>query len=248
MIDLEIEINQFLQTGFDLRLHLSNYLKLTESELETLLPKGAETLASIHPGSLKAEDAHSFYEDEVGTAHLVELAAWHLNSADYIADTIRLLNQFGSGTVLDFGGGIGTHSIAAALSPDVDHVWFVDINPHNREFVKQRADSLGLSKKISVSRDLSCIGSIVFETIICLDVLEHLPNPSEQLLSFLERMPPNGKALLNWYFFKGFSGEYPFHFDDKALIDDFFMTLQSNFLEVFHPFLITTRVYKPMRK
>jgi hypothetical protein len=61
-------------------------------------------------------------------------------------------------------------------------------------------------------------------------------------------MNEEGRALLNWYFFKGHKGEYPFHFDDPNLVDCFFRTLQSNFLEVFHPLLITTRVYKPVEK
>jgi hypothetical protein len=53
-------------------------------------------------------------------------------------------------------------------------------------------------------------------------------------------------ALLNWYFFKGHNGEYPFHFDEPALVERFFRTLQSRFLEVFHPLLITTRAYRLM--
>jgi hypothetical protein len=51
-------------------------------------------------------------------------------------------------------------------------------------------------------------------------------------------------ALLNWYFFRGFQGEYPFHLDDPVLVEAFFRTLQSRFLEVFHPYLITTRAYR----
>ena len=50
--------------------------------------------------------------------------------------------------------------------------------------------------------------------------------------------------MLNWYFFKGFNGEYPFHFDAPELVESFFRTLQGRFLEVFHPFLITTRAYR----
>jgi len=38
-----------------------------------------------------------------------------------------------------------------------------------------------------------------------------------------------------------------FHIDDSQIIEKFFETLQSNFLEVFHPILITTRAYKKIR-
>ena len=51
-------------------------------------------------------------------------------------------------------------------------------------------------------------------------------------------------GLFNWYFYKGEKNEYPFHIDDIQIVEQFFRTLQSKFLEVFHPILITTRSYK----
>ena len=149
--------------------------------------------------------------------------------------------------MLDFGGGIGSHALAAAALPQVERVWFVDLNPHNRAFVAARAQSLGLEAKVSCLRDLSDPAlPAQFDTVVCLDVLEHLADPAAQLLTFAERMTPSATALLNWYFFKGYAGEYPFHFDDPALVETFFRTLQSRFLEVFHPLLITTRAYRLM--
>ena len=60
-------------------------------------------------------------------------------------------------------------------------------------------------------------------------------------------MDANSIALLNWYFYKGEKDEYPFHVDDIKTIEKFFTTLQSTFIEVFHPILITTRAYKKFR-
>jgi hypothetical protein len=142
---------------------------------------------------------------------------------------------------------LGAAWLAAAALPQVERVWFVDLNPHNRAFVAARAQSLGLEAKVSCLRDLSDPAlPAQFDTIVCLDVLEHLADPSAQLQIFAERMTPSAIALLNWYFFKGYAGEYPFHFDDPILVDTFFRTLQSRFLEVFHPLLITTRAYRLM--
>ena len=104
---------------------------------------------------------------------------------------------------------------------------------------------LGLSDLISVHRDLESTGDIEFDTLVCLDVLEHLPNPSAQLRIFQKRLSSRAIALMNWYFYKGENGEYPFHFDEPEMVEEFFQTLQNLFLEVFHPFLITTRVYRP---
>ncbi len=241
-----VDLENFLDSGFSIRAHLAQYLQLTLEQVDQRLPVGKEDLAALHPGAFQPDQASDFYESTVGTGHLFELAAWHLSSSDYIADTLRLQQDFARGVVLDFGGGIGTHALAAAALESVDRVHFVDLNPQNRAFVWSRAMALGLDQKMSVHRDLEDLTSQRFDTIVCLDVLEHLPDPSAQLMQFYALMNADGRALLNWYFFKGYSGEYPFHFDDPALIETFFRTLQSHFLEVFHPLLITTRVYRPL--
>ena len=246
LLSSSVDVAAFLHDGLAVKDHLSAYLSLPLDEVETRLARSTDDLAALHPGAFQADDATGFYEDTVGTGHLLELAAWHLSSADYIADTLRLQQQFARGQVLDFGGGIGTHALAAAALPSVDHVWFVDLNPHNRAFVADRAKALGLADCLSVHRDLESCEGQRFDTVVCLDVLEHLPDPSDQLERFHSAMAPGATALLNWYFFKGHNGEYPFHFDDPALVDAFFRTLQTCFLEVFHPFLITTRAYRPL--
>ena len=127
----DVDVSAFLANGLGIKQHLSRYLNLTPELLEQRLPSSTDDLADLHPGAFRPEDATAFYEDTVGTGHLLELAAWHLSSADYIADTLRLQGIAVQGQVLDFGGGIGTHALSAAALPEVDHVWFVDLNPHN---------------------------------------------------------------------------------------------------------------------
>lgn len=240
-----VGITRFLADGFDLRDQLASYLRISPVELEQRLPRSTADLAALHPGAFDPDRAGQFYEDTVGTGHLLELAAWHLGSADYIADTLRLQQQFAAGQVLDFGGGIGSHALAAAGLEAVEAVWYVDLNPHNRAFVAARAAQLGLARRLHCCRDLDDPALPQrFDTVVCLDVLEHLADPAAQLEQFATRMGSGAVALLNWYFFKGHNGEYPFHFDEPALVERFFRTLQSHFLEVFHPWLITTRAYR----
>ena len=222
------------------------FLSIKESDLDGFLANAKINLANLHPGDALS-DVSDFYTEIVGDQHLADLAAWHITSQDYIADTLKLQQMFSKGLVLDFGGGIGTHAIANAMSSKVEHVFFVDINETNRRFVEYRASELGVEKKLSFCNTIKDSQISKFDTITCLDVLEHLAEPASQIEIFNEIMDCNSIALLNWYFYKGEKNEYPFHIDDNQIIESFFRTLQSNFLEVFHPILITTRAYKKIR-
>ena len=133
------------------------------------------------------------------------------------------------------------------MSSKVEHVFFVDINKTNRNFVEYRAKKLGVEKKLSFCKTIKDTQITKFDTIICLDVLEHLADPASQIGIFNEFMDSKSIALFNWYFYKGEKNEYPFHIDDVQVVEKFFKTLQSMFLEVFHPILITTRAYKKIR-
>ena len=130
------------------------------------------------------------------------------------------------------------------MSTKVEHVFFVDINQTNRDFVEYRAKKLGVGNKLTFCKTIEETKISRFDTIICLDVLEHLSDPAFHLDTFYKIMGPNSIGLFNWYFYKGENNEYPFHVDDGQIVEQFFKTLQSKFLEVFHPILITTRSYK----
>ena len=236
-------LKAFLNDAFHLKSHLIEFLSLKESDLEDFLRNAKMNLASLHPGDALGE-VSDFYEDIVGDRHLADLAAWHISSKDYIADTLKLQQRFSRDLVLDFGGGIGTHALANAMSSKVEHVFFVDINQTNRIFVEYRAKKLGVENKLTFCKTIQETEISKFDSIVCLDVLEHLPDPISQLDIFYKIMDSKSIALFNWYFYKGENNEYPFHIDDNEIIEGFFKKLQLNFTEVFHPILITTRAYK----
>ena len=239
----ETILNDFFKDAFELKSHLIEFLSLNEDNFNNFLDNAKIELANIHPGDSSIENS-AFYEDIVGDKHLADLAAWHLTSKEYIESTLKLQQDFSKNLVLDFGGGIGTHALANAMSENVEHVFFVDINETNREFVKFRAKKLGLEQKISFHKSIENTNVKKFDTVVCLDVLEHLDDPASQLDKFHEIMKKDSVAIFNWYFYKGEKNEYPFHVDDEKLITKFFETLQYKFIELFHPMLITTRVYK----
>jgi 2-polyprenyl-3-methyl-5-hydroxy-6-metoxy-1,4-benzoquinol methylase len=237
-------LNGYWQNAFNLKQHLQEFLAIDAQTLETKFTTALADLAELGRRDFKWDEASKFYQENVGAAYLFELATWHLTSTDYIGDTLRLIADRSRGRVLDFGGGIGTHAIAAALCPEVSQVVYCDINPINYNFVKHRIHKLGLEHKIICQTELA--PTETFDTINCFDVMEHLPDPSDRLLQFHRMLTPTGRMVTNWYFSKGLNGEFPFHLDDPQTIDRFFMTLQANFLEVFHPYFITTRCYRKM--
>ena len=239
-------LKEFLDNAFNLKSHLMEFLSIEKCDLDGFLKNAKINLANLHPGNALS-DVSDFYSKIVGDSHLADLAAWHITSKDYISDTLKLQQRFSRDLVLDFGGGIGTHALANAMSSKVEHVFFVDINETNRNFVEYRAKELGVEKKITFFKSIEDAQISKFDTIVCLDVLEHLADPASQINNFSEIMDSNSIALLNWYFHKGDNNEYPFHIDDSQIIEKFFETLQSSFLEVFHPILITTRAYKKIR-
>ncbi len=238
-------LNDFFKDAFELKSHLTEFLPINKDNLNNFLENAKMELANLHPGDNSFANSE-FYEEIVGDKHLADLAAWHLTSQEYISNTLRLQQSFSKNLVLDFGGGIGTHALANAMSSNVEHVFFVDINQTNREFVAYRAKKLGLDKKISFYKSIEDTKIKKFDAIVCLDVLEHLSDPASQLNIFHKIMGDESIAIFNWYFYKGDNNEYPFHVDNKKIVKAFFEVLQSEFIEIFHPILITTRVYEKL--
>ena len=237
-------LQAYWQNTFNLKQHLQDFLNLGLGTIEQELALGQQSLKEIGHRDFDWEKASEYYRDRVGQAYLFYLGAWHMSNQDYIGGTLRLISDMAAGRVLDFGGGIGTHAIAAALCPQVEQVVYCDLNPINYSFVQSRVAKLGLSDKISCCLEVS--PTEVFDAIICFDVMEHLLNPSQQLMDFYQMLAPSGKIILNWYFFKGFNQEFPFNLQNPEEINTFFTKLQSNFIEVFHPYLITARCYRKL--
>ncbi|KOP27083.1 SAM-dependent methyltransferase [Hapalosiphon sp. MRB220] len=235
-------LNRYWQDSFSLKQHLKDFLHIDAETLESKLAAGQQQMADLGHKDFDWEQATTFYQDKVKELYLFDLGAWHLSIHERLGNMLRLIADHAQGKVLDFGGGIGTHAIAAAFCPQVTEVIYCDINPINLDFVRYRTTQLGLSHKIRFYSEIP--DNEIFTTILCFDVLEHLPDPSQQLLKFHQILTSEGKMILNWLFFKGFNQEHPFHLDDPLLLDAFFRTLQSNFLEIFQPYDTFVRCYR----
>jgi len=153
------------QDIFHLKQHLQEFLNSYLERIEQKLALGQQSLKEIGHRDFAWQKAREFYRERVGQAYLFDLGAWHMSNHDYIKATLTLISDRAADRVLDFGGGIGTHAIAAALCPQVEQVVYCDLNAIQCNFVQSRAAKLGLSDKISCCREVS--PTEVFDAIIC---------------------------------------------------------------------------------
>ena len=155
----------YWQDTFNLKQHLLDFLNSNLETIEQKLALGQQSLKEIGHRDFAWQKASEFYRERVGSAYLFDLGAWHRPNQNYIKGTLTLISDRAVDRVLDFGGGIGTPAIAAALCPQVEQVVYCHLNPIHCNFVQSRAAKLGLSDKISCSLEVS--PTEVFDAIIC---------------------------------------------------------------------------------
>ena len=155
----------YWQNIFNLNQHLQHFLNSNLETIEQDLALGQHSLKEIGHRDFDWEKASDFYRDRVGQAYLFDLGYWHMSHQGYIKGTLTLISDRAANRLLDFGGGIGTHAITAALCPQVEQLVYCDLNPIHCIFVQIRAAKLGLSDTISCCWEVS--PTEVFDAIIC---------------------------------------------------------------------------------
>ncbi|WP_375506913.1 hypothetical protein [uncultured Nostoc sp.] len=139
-------LSGFLENSFNFKHHVQDFLDLDPETVETKLAAEKEEIKNLGHEDFNWQEASTFYRDKVGEFYLFELGAWHLSSHEYIGDMLRLIADSAQGRVLDFGGGIRTHALGAALCPQVEQVIYYDINPINCDFVQYRSEKMDWKK------------------------------------------------------------------------------------------------------
>lgn len=155
-----------------------------------------------------ARNSDHFYQNEVGDSYLYDLAYWHASKTIYPWG--QLVHQQAHGACWDFGGGIGTYSLLMASSPLVDVVFYDDINPENQEFAQWRFKKHGLLDKIKFGAPPGIV-----QTIVALDVIEHLSDPKKELLRFRMLTREMATLVINVTAHTS-GGEHPMHVMDKV--------------------------------
>lgn len=133
-------------------------------------------------------------------AHIYEGANWH---SEHPAPLQRWnIAQKCRGDVLIYGCGIGTEGLFALYNPNVKKVTFFDL-PYSQilDFVWHRILSLatveGLDFYAKARIHLPNPLDAMYDTIVCMDVLEHLEDPQAVLNQFGQNLNSNGLLLVD---------------------------------------------------
>lgn len=101
-------------------------------------------------------------------------------------------------SVLEYGCGIGT---LTAYMLGRDRLICTDIDPFYIEIVNRRFRHIKgfgvLKMDLSTAEDYAQISDMKFDTVLCMNVLEHLDNDQEILEKIYQALDPGGKAIIN---------------------------------------------------
>jgi len=181
-----------LRVTFDNRLigEMAEYFELSFSEVKHLMKSGIRLNADLwrasHPRNEK-EIAH-FYA--YTPFYVFELAYWHMQQDQ--RSFRQQIMKASHGNVLDFGGGIGDLSVQ--LAERELSVTYADIEGKTFDFASWLFQKRNTSiKVVNLSEDGL---KEMYDTIICIDVIEHVPNSKETLSMLIDHLNDEGILII----------------------------------------------------
>ena len=186
--------------------NLEEYFKLSYEQTLCMLKLGTKLHADLwrilEPRTEK--EIQNFYA--VSPYGVFNLAYWHMQN--HQRRSRRKIIKISQGDILDYGAGIGDLSLELARKGfNVD---YADVEGKNFDFAKwlfqknnSEIEMIDLTKnKLSKK----------YNTIICIDVIEHVPNPKMVLRELVEHLKENGRLIITALKSQEISETYPMHF------------------------------------
>lgn len=114
----------------------------------------------------------------------------------YYRWTLRRFGKFVGRRVMDAGCGIG--NFTEVLASVVEFVLAVDLSPENIRVLNERfrGQSNVEVAQLDLDRDIATLQNHRLDTIVCLDVLEHIEDDVALLKSFHKAIQPGGHLLV----------------------------------------------------
>jgi 2-polyprenyl-3-methyl-5-hydroxy-6-metoxy-1,4-benzoquinol methylase len=125
--------------------------------------------------------------------NIFTLAYWHMQRSQRRFRKEVVKHSFGD--ILDYGGGIGAVSIK--LAEKGVNVTYADLKGQNMMFAEWLFKKGGYSNiTMYVEKDQEKIWSNKYDTIICLEVIQHVLHPEVVLLKFAKHLRENGRLII----------------------------------------------------
>lgn len=199
---------------------LGEYFGVTYEQAVCLLKVGTrlnrEVWKILSPKS--NDEITQFYR--INPFYIFSLAYWHMSRAQnqFRREIMRLSRS----DVLDFGGGIGDLTLALAKAGQV--VVYADIGGKTFDFARWLLARHGWPEipMLDVIKDWESIWARKYSTIICIDVIEHIPTPKEVLERMAASLTENGRLIITGLQCSEPHEEHPMHlpitFDPDTLL------------------------------
>lgn len=157
-----------------------------------------------------SDDLIRFYQQT--DAFLYELVAWNRNAnkvaiRQWINDVLGRLPGFAL-DVLTYGDGIGCDSLY--LTQAGHRVTYCDLGELSKRFAQSLFDAAGLP--FAPTDDLARLPAEAFDAIVCLDVLEHVPDPPGLVEQLARCLKPGGLLIASAPFF-AIEPHFPTHLE-----------------------------------
>lgn len=176
------------------------------------------------------EEVEKFYE--ITPYYPFELAYWHMQR--YQRKFRKEIVNLSFGEVLEYGAGIG--DLCIELAKRGLNVTYVDVQSMNMEFAKFIFKKKGYKICIlDAEKDWDKIWEKYYDTIICLDVIEHLTKPKEVLEQMAKHLRKGGKLIITGLNYDS-TESHPMHFrlsfDVEKLLTSYSLRKEKDFLWV----------------
>lgn len=186
---------------------LSSFAAVSREQATELLSTATGILArSWNASPPKAPTEVERWYEENSRYYLYDLAQFHLayKHIAFMRDVISMCR----GRVLDHGGGIG--DVSLELARRGHRVTYLDVDGQTKAFARWKADRERLD--VEFASDLDALEG-PYDTIVSLDVLEHLPDPEPVVERLVSLLAPGGRIIVTAYF--GPTKAHPMHFDHE---------------------------------
>jgi len=198
---------------------LAEFLSATEREVESRLNSELKD-----PGESVAEawlvsnprtpgEITQFYQET--ESYIFDLASDHCCSRRaFVWNPVvtRIDRRGPRQDVLLYGDGIGTDSIALAR---LGHrATYFDLPGRTSDFARFRFASEGLEDSITVITNPSKIPAGRFDAVVCIEVLEHVPDPTGTMRNLYAALKSGGIALITESF-ESIGPAYPSHLPEN---------------------------------